>query len=277
MDAVVIDRRAPGIARYAGIDRLARRPGLPRPIVWLQLGLVVLFVAAWHLAARAGIINPFFFGTPTGIWSVLVTWFSDGGIWRHIGVTTVEALAGFAIGTSLGIVTGFAFAFSRTLSAIFGPFLVMLNGLPRLVMGPLFVAVFGFGMLNKIALVVVVIFFVIFFNVYSAVLQTDAALVNNAKILGASWSSLMYHVYLPAAVAWIASSLHVSVGLAFSAAIVGEYIGSDTGLGFLIIYGNGRFRANEVYAGLAVTLVIVAIIDMLLRRVERRFTHWRGR
>ncbi|MBI4580652.1 MAG: ABC transporter permease [Planctomycetes bacterium] len=249
---------------------------LPGGLAALRLLLLGAFFLTWQLLVDTGIGNRFFLGAPTAIWAVLSSWFASGSIWGHIAVTVGEAILGFALGTALGIGLGFVFALSPRVAAIYLPFMVLLNGLPRLTLGPIFIAVFGFGTANTVALVVTVIAFIIFFNVYTGVLETDPQLVANARVLGASQWELIGHVYFPSVLAWIMSSLHTTVGLAFSAAIVGEFIGSGRGLGYLIVLANGRFKVNEVYAGLAVTLVLVLLIDAGLRRVEARFAHWRA-
>ena len=124
--------------------------------------------------------------------------------------------------------------------------------MPRVILAPIFSVWFGLGIASKVALGVTLVFFIVFFNVYQGVKEVSPVVLANARMLGASPRQLLRHVYLPSATSWVFSSLHTSVGLAFVGAVVGEYLGSSRGVGYLILQAEGAFDINTVMAGILV-------------------------
>ena len=133
---------------------------------------------------------------------------------------------------------------------------------------------FGLGIGSKVALGVTLVFFIVFFNVYQGVREVSPVILANARMLGASQRQLLRHVYLPSATSWVFSSLHTSVGLAFVGAVVGEYLGSSQGVGYLILQAEGSFDINTVMAGILVLTVFALALDALVGRIERRLMRW---
>jgi NitT/TauT family transport system permease protein len=160
-------------------------------------------------------------------------------------------------------------------SNLLDPFIKALNSIPRVVLAPIFILWFGLGIGSKIALAVTLVFFVTFFNAVQGVKEVDSVVLNNARILGASRGNLLRHVYFPAAASWILSSLRSSVGFAVVGAIIGEYLGSSSGLGHLIAQSQGVFDSTGVFAGIAVLSGFVLVLDALLDRVEGHLSRWR--
>jgi NitT/TauT family transport system permease protein len=198
-----------------------------------------------------------------------------GFILRHLVVTLEETLLGFALGTLLGVAVGFAFAQWGTLARIFDPLMVALNAMPRVVLAPLFILWFGLGLLSKVVMVISLVFFVVFFSTYTGIREVDRDLVHNARILGATPRHLVRHVLLPSALTWIFASLRTSVGFALIGAVVGEYLGSHEGMGYVISYAESMFNATGVLAGLVVLMAAVIVIDVALTRLDRRFSYWK--
>jgi NitT/TauT family transport system permease protein len=151
----------------------------------------------------------------------------------------------------------------------------MMNALPRVVLAPIFALWLGLGMWSKVALGVTLVFFVVFFNVYQGVKEANATLIDNARMLGMSERQLLRHVYWPSALSWMFSSLHTSVGFAVVGAVVGEYLGSAAGLGYLIQQAEGVFDVAGVFAGMIVLAIFVVAIDLLVTKVENRLLVWR--
>jgi NitT/TauT family transport system permease protein len=149
------------------------------------------------------------------------------------------------------------------------------NAMPRIVLAPIFTLWFGLGVLSKVAFGVTLVFFVVFFNTYQGVREVDRNVLNNARMLGASDRDLVRHVLLPSALVWILSSLHTSVGLALVGAVVGEYLGSARGLGYLIQQAEALFDTTGVFAGLVVLAGFVLAVDLLVSFVERRLLRWK--
>ena len=180
----------------------------------------------------------------------------------------------FAIGTALGLGTGLWLALSPLAAAIFDPYIKAMNAMPRVILAPIFAVWFGLGVASKVALGVTLVFFVVFFNVYQGVKEVSPVILANARMLGASRRQLLRHVYLPSATSWVFSSLHTSVGLAFVGAVVGEYLGSSQGVGYLILQAEGSFDINTVMAGILVLTVFALVLDALVGRVEKSLMKW---
>ncbi len=225
----------------------------------------------WENPDRAA----FFFGEPVKIFKVVWEWFSEGAIYSHLWVTLEETALAFVIGSALGLGVGLWLGLSPMASALFDPYITAMNAMPRVVLAPIFMVWFGLGIWSKVALGVTLVFFIVFFNVYQGVKEVSPVVLNNTLMLGANRRQLLRHVYLPSATAWVFSSLHTSVGMAFVGAVVGEYLGSARGVGYLIQQAEGAFDINTVYAGILVLTAFALIVDFAVGRAERRLLVWR--
>ena len=259
---------------------------------WWQLGVLLAFLGLWQLASRDAKLA-FFLGDPVQvagrIWSWFLPWavapnalFPDGlsgnaDIYRHLGTTLLETFLAFGIGTALGLVAGLWLALSPMTSAILDPYIKAANAMPRVILAPIFAMWFGLGIWSKVALAVTLVFFIVFFNVYQGVREVSPVVLANARMLGANQRQLLRTVYLPSATAWVFSSLHTSVGLAFVGAVVGEYLGSARGVGYLILQAEGTFDVNTVFAGIVVLTAFALLLDGLVGRIERRLMKWQPR
>ncbi|TSE33666.1 putative aliphatic sulfonates transport permease protein SsuC [Tepidimonas charontis] len=263
-------------------QRLKPRPGNLR--LW-QVGLLLALFALWHVLTQPGLIPPFlfdnerqaafFFGEPLKVLQRIWAWFvTDADIYRHLGVTLTETVLAFAIGSIGGLAAGLWLALSPMASAILEPYIKALNSMPRIILAPIFAIWFGLGLGSKVALGVTLVFFIVFFNVYQGVREVSPVILANARMLGATRKQLLRHVYLPSATSWVFSSLHTSVGLAFVGAVVGEYLGSSQGVGYLILQAEGTFDINTVMAGILVLTAFALVLDALVGRIERRLLTW---
>ena len=221
------------------------------------------------------VLPPFFFSTPADVALRIVKWFVQGTIWRHLWVTLIEALLAFTIGSLAGVLVGFWFARKPLVATIFDPFVKTINSLPRVVLAPIFTLWFGLGILSKVALGVTLVFFIVFFNVYQGVKEVSPTVLANARMLGMSERQLLRHVYWPSALSWMFSSLHTALGFAMVGAVVGEYLGSAAGLGYLILQAEGTFDVAGVFAGMVVLAAFVLVIDGLVSLAEKRLLVWR--
>ncbi len=253
-----------------------------------QLALLALLFAFWHVMTKPGLLPPFmfdndnqaafFFGEPLKVAERIWAWFvSDADIYQHLWVTLAETLMAFAIGAASGLGAGLWLALSPMVSAILDPFIKAANSMPRIILAPIFSVWFGLGMGSKVALGVTLVFFIVFFNVYQGVKEVSPVVLANARMLGANPRQLLRHVYLPSATSWVFSSLHTSVGLAFVGAVVGEYLGSAQGVGYLILQAEGSFDINTVMAGILVLTSFALAIDAIVGRIERRLMKWQPR
>ena len=253
-----------------------------------QLGLLILLFVFWHVMTVPGMVAPFmfendrqaafFFGEPLKMMVRIWDWFVvDADIYQHLGVTLAETLMAFAIGSGLGLAGGLWLALAPMASAILEPYIKAMNAMPRIILAPIFSVWFGLGMGSKVALGVTLVFFIVFFNVYQGVKEVSPVVLANARMLGASQRQLLRHVYLPSATSWVFSSLHTSVGLAFVGAVVGEYLGSSQGVGYLILQAEGSFDINTVMAGILVLTAFALALDSLVGRIEKHLMKWQPR
>ena len=173
------------------------------------------------------------------------------------------------------MLVGFWFARQPRIAAVFDPYVKMVNALPRVVLAPIFTLWLGLGIWSKVALGVTLVFFIVFFNVYQGVKEVSPTVLANARMLGMNERQLMRHVYWPSALSWMFSSLHTSVGFAVVGAVVGEYLGSAAGLGYLIQQAEGVFDVAGVFAGMFVLAAFVIVIDAVVTLVEKRLLVWR--
>ncbi|MBI3209621.1 MAG: ABC transporter permease [Candidatus Solibacter usitatus] len=242
--------------------------------IW-QAGVGVILAGSWQLAVSAGLLDKFFFSRPSDIavrvWDQAVS----GKVWPHLWTTSLEAMLSFLIGGALGVLSGFVLARRPFLSAVLDPYIRVANSLPRVVLAPIFLLWFGLGVWSKVALGVTVVFFIVFFNTYRGVREVDPAIVSNARMLGANERQLVRHVLIPSALSWIFSSLHVAIGFAIIAVVVGEYLGASMGIGYSIAQAEGVFDTTGVFAGMTVLAIFVLAVGALVQRLERRLLRWK--
>jgi len=244
-----------------------------------QLVFLVLILGGWQLYVGGDSRKIILYGVPSGIAGRLHTWVTDGtaigSLAGQITVTLEEALIGFGIGTALGIVSGIALGRIRFLAEVFSPYIKVLNSIPRIVLGSVFVLAFGLGIESKVLLVIVLVFFGVFFNAFQGVREVDRNLIANATILGGSRWQVTRQVVLPSAFTWIIASLHVSFGFALIGAIVGEFLGGSQGLGVLIKNAQGTFDANGVWAAMVIMGIVALLAEWFITKLESRLLRWR--
>ncbi|UXN04438.1 ABC transporter permease [Bartonella sp. HY406] len=241
----------------------------------IQLTIIIVIIGGWELGIALGFIDIFFFPAPKDVLKQIVNWLTDTDFYKHVSITLTETVLGYLIGTGLGVAAGVWLGLSNNAARILDPFIKALNAIPRVVLAPIFVLWLGLGLWSKVALAVTLVFFITFFNAMQGVREVNNIVLANAKILGANRLELLRHVYFPAAASWILSSLRTSVGFAVVGAIIGEYLGSSAGLGYLIAQSEGNFDAVGVFAGIIILGVFVLVIDMLLDIIENKLIKWR--
>ncbi|HVR54154.1 MAG TPA: ABC transporter permease [Pseudorhodoferax sp.] len=266
------------LARESEVAQRAIR-GRRRMIIALRLAVLVVVLGGWELAASRKWIDPFFYSQPSLIWAQIVEWARDGtsqgSLWIQVAVTLEETVIGFLIGSIAGVVCGIALGRNKLLSDVFSVYIQIANSIPRVVLGSVFVIALGLGMASKVALAVVMVFFVVFGNAFQGVREADKYMLANAQILGASPRQLTTAVVIPSAMSWILASLHVSFGFALVGAVVGEFLGAKEGIGLLIATAQGAFNASGVFAAMIVLAVVALMADFLLTTLEKRLLKWR--
>jgi NitT/TauT family transport system permease protein len=252
----------------------------------LRVLFIVVIIGGWELCAhwklpgaKDPVIDPFFWGQPSGIWTQLVTWVTQGtaqgSLWVQIAVTIEEAILGFVIGAVLGVVFGIVLGRNRFLADVLGPYVKVANSIPRVTLAPLLAIGLGLGMQSKVALAVVLVFFIVFFNAFQGVREVDRNLLANARILGASPRRITTAVIIPSALTWIFASLHTSFSFALVGAVVGEFVGSYQGIGLLIQNAGQNFNPNGVFAAMVIMAIVALLSEFLITALERRLLRWK--
>jgi len=248
----------------------------PIPIIIWQVLLGIAALASWQVLVNTGKLDKFFFSRPTDIAVRIGTWIRTGSIFPHLLVTMEEATLAFLLGGASGVLLGFGLARSPRLAALLDPYIRLLNALPRVVLAPIFLLWFGLGIWSKVVLGITVVFFIVFFNTHQGVREVDPVVLNNVRMLGASEWQIIRHVLIPSALTWVFSSLHISVGFAMIAVVVGEYLGASRGVGYLISQAEGTFDTTGVFAGMAVLSAVVLLVGWGVNRLERWLLRWKA-
>ena len=243
-----------------------------------QVATLVLVLGSWQLLTALKIVDPFFFGSPLGIvmrlgdWAVHGT--AYGSLWLQIWITLEESILGFIVGVVSGVLAGVLLGEIPFLADVLGPYIKVINALPRIVLGSIFIMWLGLGLSSKVLLAAVLVFFVVFFNAFQGVRSVDRNLIANARILGASRLQVVRHVVFPSAMTWIIASLHVALGFSIIGAIVGEFLGAQKGLGLVIATAQDNFDANGVFGAMIIIGILALSAEWLMAIVEKRLLAW---
>ena len=241
--------------------------------------ILLVFLGGWEIVVRLKWVDAFFYSSPSDIAVRLNEWItegtSEGPLWYHLWVTMEEALLGFFSGSIAGIIAGIALGRNKMLADVFSIYIKLINSVPRVVLAPIFIMIFGLGLTSKVALSFVMVFFVVFSNAFQGVVEADRNLLANAQILGARGWQLTRSVVIPSAMSWIFASLHVSFGFAIVGAIVGEFVGARYGIGLLINVAKGSFDAAGMYAAIVIIMVVALGAEYVMTLIENRLAKWR--
>jgi NitT/TauT family transport system permease protein len=239
------DKKSPNISpqHREYIRKVKRRK---RTILLTQISLLILFFALWEIAARIGVVDPFISSQPTRIMDTVLNLYRDGELFNHIAITCVETMLGFILGTLIGILVAIILWWSEFLEKVMEPYLVVLNSLPKIALGPIFIVWIGAG---SSAIVVIA--------------MTISVVVTIVKTFGANRIQILTKVVLPSSLPVMVNALKVSVGLSWVGVIVGEFLVSKAGLGYLIVYGGQVFQLDLVMA----SVIILSIAAFLMYRM----------
>jgi NitT/TauT family transport system permease protein len=246
-----------------------------REIRWtLQVLVGVGFICLWEWASSSGRVKAIDFGKPSSIWATLRSWWSDGTLFEATASTVRVLLLGWIIGTLVGIAVGVVVGTSTLAHDILGPFLSFLYGLPRLIIQPFLVIWLGFGLSSKVVFVVLVIWITTTISVAQGCREIPTEILSNTRLLGANSLRLARDVYVPSLALWVVSSSRTTFAFAFQAAIISEFVGTNEGLGHLIIVGQNGFKVNSIYAALVVVTLLSVLANAVLSVAEARATRW---
>jgi NitT/TauT family transport system permease protein len=240
------------------------------------LAIAVLLVA-WEAASRTGILDPFTASAPTAVGEVLAGLFADGSIYSHIEATFTAALLGLVLGIVVGVMLGAIAGLFRPVAELVEPVMVLLSAVPRVIFAPLLIIWLGIGIASKVALSFLLVAVLVFFAVYGGIQDTDRRLVDRIRTFGGGTRVLLREVYIPSITGRVLGNLKIAVGFAFTGAVVGEFVASSRGLGYLLMFAQSQYNAALVFALIALIAVFVLVLFGLTGAIERRALRWRAR
>lgn len=276
---------AEGTSREERLAATARRQRMTRLrlLAW-QVALVILFLAVWEIGTRlsilsknANIFDPFFVSRPSQIVSRLYDWTvgaKAGYLWPHLWATLGATLVGLVVAVVTGFFVGLLFSQKRELAIVFNPFIVALNSLPRIAFVPLITMIFGLGLASKVVTAWFIVFFLVFFNTFKGGMAIEKELLDFCRTLGASERQLTLSVRIPNALAWTFTALPNAVSFSLIGVVISEFVGSTTGMGYLIIVSLATLNAGDMFASLTVLSLVGVTLVSLFQMLERRLLKW---
>ncbi len=240
-------------------------------ITLLRLFILALFLALWETAGRTGMIDTFFFSSPSMVFSCFLKMILDGSFFTHTGITLLETLLSFLLITVISILAATALWYSKTLSEISEPYLVVLNSLPKSALAPLFIVWLGTGVNTIIVAGISVAIFGSVISLYAGFRHVDAEKLKLIYTLGGSRFDAFHKVVLPSCVPVLLSNMKVNIGLALVGVIIGEFLAARRGLGYLIIYGSQVFQLNMVITSIIILCVIAMALYQLIQWLEHLY------
>ncbi len=241
-----------------------------RRIRFFQLLIIISFIGLWELASQNHWIDPLIFSAPSKVWRLFVEKWSDGTLMIHVNITLFETVLGFIIGTLLGTIIAAILWWSPFFSKVADPYLVVLNAMPKVALGPILIVALGPGMISIITMGAIISVIISTIVIYTAFIEVDTNYVKVLQTFNANRTQIFKEAILPASFPTIISTLKVNVGLSWVGVIVGEFLVSAKGLGYLIIYGFQVFNFNLVFLALMIIAVFATIMYQLVELVERK-------
>jgi NitT/TauT family transport system permease protein len=226
-----------------------------------RLAVLAVILVGAEIGVRSGALSQLFFSSPSEIFQALLTQWSNGSFLQDAGITVLETLLGLVSGSLLGMAVGLILPQLRLVSNVFEPFLMVLNGIPVIVIAPLFILWLGLGILSKIGISVYIVFFAMFIPVYTASLRLDTTFVDALRVMGASRNQIFWKVIVPSSLPSVYTGLKIGSGLALIGAVIGEFVASRSGLGHMILYASGTLDTPTLYLGIITLAVFAAILS----------------
>ena len=245
-------------------------------VILLRIGLLVVLFAGWELAARLGAIDAFIFSSPSRMWDTLKSLAASGDLVLHVGTSIWETVVGFVLGTLLGTVIAILLWWSPFLSRVLDPYLVVLGALPKTALGPVFIVWIGAGPSSIIAMTLAISLIVTILDMHNGFLATDPEKIRLMRTLGASRRQILTKLVLPANFTTMINALKVNVGLSWVGVIMGEFLVSKAGLGYLIVYGSQVFQMDLVMTTVLLLAAAAALMYQCILWLEKALKTYMG-
>lgn len=248
-----------------------RRRRIERTAILLcKIGLLAVFIFLWEYFARIGVFDAFITSSPSRVIKTIRNLWTGGDLLRHVAVTTAEAVAGFVLGTVFGTAIAVLLWFSQFLCKVLEPYLVVLNALPKIALGPIFIVWLGSGPKTIIIIALSISLVVTILEVLGGFLSTDMDMIKLVQAFGATKLQLLTTVVFPANISTIIGSLKINVGMSWVGVIVGEFLISKAGLGYLIVYGSQVFQLDLVMASVVILAVVATLMYFFIEYIDKR-------
>jgi NitT/TauT family transport system permease protein len=246
-----------------------------RDILLTQIGLLLIGILLWEISARLGWIDVFLYSSPSAIWNLFIEYIVRGRLHYHVGISLLETIIGFILGTVIGVAVAMILWWSEFLARVLDPYMVILNSLPKTALAPIFIILFGAGYKGIIVTAISVSLVVTIMNMFSSYISVDEDKLKLLETFGATKFQILRKVIIPSSIPDLISTLKVNIGLSWVGVIVGEFLVSKAGLGYLIVYGMQVFRFDLVMMNVAVLGAMSAIMYKIIASIEDKFTKWK--
>lgn len=257
-------------------EYLKRRSRHKRAILLFRSVILIGFFALWEISARLGLIDAFIMSSPSRIVKTVANLYASGDLFLHIGISCLETVIGFLLGTLTGTLIAIALWNSPFLSKVLDPYLVVLNSLPKTALGPVFIVWIGAGPSSIIAMTLAISLIVTILDVHNGFLSTDTEKIKLMRTLGASRCQILFKLVLPANLTTMINALKVNVGLSWVGVIMGEFLVSRAGLGYLIVYGSQVFKMDLVMATVLILAIAAALMYQCILLLEKALKKYIG-
>lgn len=239
----------------------------------IQVLLLISFFILWEILTRYGVIDPFFVSSPTRIWKTLETLYVSGELFTHIGTTLLETIIGFILATAIGYLAAVALWWSERLRRVLEPYVVVLNSLPKISLGPLIIIWVGAGTNAIIVMCILICVIITTLSILSSFLSCDHDKIRLMRAMNAKKYQIFFKLIVPNSMPDFISVLKINVGMSWVGTIMGEYLVSKAGLGYLIVYGGTVFKLDLVMTSTVILCILAGGMYFIVSRIEARFRH----
>lgn len=245
-----------------------------KSIFFAQIGILIFGLLLWELAAYYKWIDPFITSSPSRVWKLFLEYLVRGRLLYHVFISVAETIVGFFVGSILGIAVSIGLWWSDYWARVFDPYIVILNSLPKTALAPIIIIWVGAGYSGIIVTAISISIVVTVMNMYSSFISTDTDKIRLLKTFGASKLQILNKLIVPSSIPDMISTLKISIGLSWVGVIVGEFLVSKAGIGYIIVYGSQVFKLDIVMMSVVILALISAIMYKIIAILERRLVKW---
>lgn len=246
-----------------------------KAILITQVSILVLSIVLWELAAQFKWIDTFLTSNPSKIVKLFIKYVKNGSIYHHIGISLMETIIGFIAGTILGIIVAVLLWWSEFLAKVLDPYMVVLNSLPKTALAPIIILWAGAGYSGIIVTAISISIVITILNIYGSFIEVDEDKIKMLKTFGATKTQILKKVVFPASVPSMISTLKVNIGMSWVGVIVGEFIVSRAGLGYLLVYGGQVFQLDLVMMSVIILAILTTFMYKVISIIENKFMKWK--